>query len=130
MASFDVIYELIEHIRKGMSSLLTPEVNRVVLGKVKILAVFKKDARAQVVGGRVLSGKLVRGALADVIRDGVSVMIAKVGQVQQNKEDVPEVAEGLETGMRIDIIDPKIAIEIKVGDVLEIYQEENISRNL
>ena len=130
LATFDVIYELIEYIRKKMAGLLDAEIRREVLGKVKILAVFKKDARAQVIGGRVLSGKLVRGAFCDVIRDGQSVMIAKVGQVQQAKQDVPEVAEGLETGMRIDIIDSKTAIDIEVGDILEIYQEESIARTL
>jgi translation initiation factor IF-2 len=130
LATFDVIYELIEYVRKQMASLLEAEVRREVVGKVKILATFKKDARAQVIGGRVLSGKLVRGAFCDVIRDGKSLMIAKVGQVQQAKQDVPEVAEGLETGMRIDIIDSKTVIDIEVGDVLEVYQEERIARTL
>ena len=130
IATFDVIYELIEHIRKQMAGLLTAEVRREVLGKVKILALFKKDSRAQVIGGRVLSGKLVRGAFCDVIRDGQSVMLAKVNQIQQAKQDVPEVSEGLETGMRIDMIDSKSAIDIEVGDILEIYQEESIARTL
>ena len=57
-------------------------------------------------------------------------MLAKVGQVQQAKQDVPEVSEGLETGMRIDIIDSKSAIDIEVGDILEVYQEESIARTL
>ena len=130
VASFDVIYELIEHIRKEMAGMLDAEVRREVVGKVKILALFKKDSRNQVVGGRVLSGKLVRGALCDVQRDGKSIMLAKVGQVQQAKQDVPEVAEGFETGMRIDIIDSRTAVDIEVGDILEIYQEESIARTL
>ncbi len=130
LATFDVIYELIEHIRKEMALLLDAEVRREILGKVKVLAEFKKDSRAQVIGGRVLSGKLVRGALVDVLRDGKSVMMAKVGQVQQNKQDVPEVSEGLETGMRIDNIDQKNVVDIKVGDILEVYREDKIARSL
>ncbi len=130
LATFDVIYELIEYIRKEMGSLLSLEVRNIPLGKIKVLATFKKDARAQVVGGRVTSGKVVRGAFCDVTRDGKSVMIAKIGQVQQSKEDVPEVNEGFETGVRVDILDPKTAVDIKVGDILEIYQEERISRSL
>ena len=130
LATFDVIYELIEHIRKEMGAMLDAEVRREVLGKVKILAEFKKDSRSQVIGGRVLSGKLVRGAFCDVQRDGKSVMIGKVGQVQQAKQDVPEVSEGLETGMRIDIIDPKVVVDIKVGDILEVFTEEKIARSL
>ncbi len=130
LATFDIIYELIEYIRKQMAGLLDAEIRRIDLGKVKILAEFKKDSKSQVVGGRVLSGKLVRGALVDIMRDGKSLMIAKVGQVQQNKQDVTEVAEGLETGMRIDIIDSKTAIDIQVGDILEIFEEEKIARSL
>ncbi|MBP9822007.1 MAG: translation initiation factor IF-2 [Candidatus Pacebacteria bacterium] len=130
LATFDVIYELIEYIRKQMAGMLDAEVRREVVGKVKILALFKADSRSQVIGGRVLSGKLIRGALCDVIRDGKSIMLAKVGQVQQAKQDVPEVAEGLETGMRIDIIDSRSAIDIQVGDILEIYKEEQIARTL
>ncbi len=130
LGSFDIIYELVEYIRKQMAALLPSEIRRILLGKVKILATFKKDAKAQIVGGRVTNGRLVRGAFADVVRDGKSLMIGKVGQVQQNKEDVPEVNEGFETGMRIDIIDSKTAVDIKVGDVLEIFQEEKISRSL
>ena len=130
LATFDVIYELIEYIRKEMAGMLAAEVRREVLGKVKILALFKKDSRAQVIGGRVLSGKLVRGALCDVMRDGKSIILAKVGQVQQAKQDVPEVSEGLDTGMRIDIIDSRTAVDIEVGDILEVYQEESIARTL
>jgi len=130
LATFNVIYELIEYIRKEMAGLLDVEIRRDVLGKVKILALFKNDARSQVVGGRVLSGKLVRGSFCDVIRDGKSIMLAKVGQVQQDKQDVPEVSEGLETGMRIDIIDTKAVVDIQVGDILEVYNEEKIARIL
>lgn len=130
LETFDVIYELIEHIRKEMAGLLEAEVRRIELGKVKILMEFKSDSKSQVVGGRVISGKLVRGAFCDVTRDGKSVMIAKVGQVQQDKQDVPEVTEGLETGMRIDIIDSRTVTDIKKGDILEIYQEEHIARTL
>ena len=129
LATFDVIYELVEYIRREMSALLAPEVTKNQLGKVRILALFKSDARSQVVGGRVTSGKLVRGALCDVIREGKSVMTAKVGQVQRNKEDVPEVAEGLETGIRVDMIDGE-TVEIREGDTLEIYREEETSRSL
>jgi translation initiation factor IF-2 len=130
LATFDVIYELVEHIRKEMAGFLNAEVRREIVGKVKILALFKNDSKAQVVGGRVLSGKLVRGALCDVQRDGQSVMLAKVGQVQQAKKDVPEVSEGFETGMRIDIIDSRTVVDIQVGDILEIYSEEQIARTL
>src|SRR3989344_5267378 len=59
--TFDVIYELIEAIRKNMAEQLDPEIQRTLLGKLKVLALFKKDSKSQIVGGKVLSGKAVRG---------------------------------------------------------------------
>ncbi len=149
--TFDVIYELIESIRKNMGKLLEPELQRTLLGKLKVLALFKKDPKFQVIGGKVLSGKVVRGAVVDVVRNGEIITKGKLGQLQQNKEDVSEVKEGLEAGIRLDSIpdspstppshkaskgqsrateDKQPFVEIAVGDILEIYEEEEISRSL
>ncbi|HVZ11071.1 MAG TPA: translation initiation factor IF-2 [Candidatus Paceibacterota bacterium] len=128
-ATFDIIYELIEYVRKEMANLLEPEVRRIPLGKVKILGVFKKDARFQVIGGRVTSGTLVRGALGEIVRDGNTVLTGKITQVQQNKEDVSEVHEGVEGGIRLEV-DPKKNPDVRVGDILEVYEEEKIARTL
>ena len=127
---FDVIYELVEVIRKNMADLLEPEIKRTLMGKLKVLAIFRNESKYKVVGGKVLSGKVVRGAVVDVIRDGEVVSKGKLGQLQQNKEDVSEVKEGLEAGIRFDPIQDKPFEEIKEGDVLEIYEEEEIKGTL
>lgn len=128
--TFDVIYELVETIRKNMGGLLEPEVKRTLLGKLKVLALFKKGSKYQVIGGKVLSGKMIRGAAVDVIRNGEIVGKGKLGQLQHNKEDVGEVKEGLEAGIRLDVISDQPFIEVTVGDILEIYEEEKIARTL
>jgi len=128
--TFDVIYELIETIRKNMAGLLEPEVNRAQLGRIKILAVFKKSAKSQIFGGKVLSGKAVRGVMGEVTRGDSVVASGKIGQLQHNKEDVSEVKEGLEAGIRLDVIFDKPFAEVSVGDILEIYEEEKIQRSL
>lgn len=127
---FKVIYELIETIRKDMADLLEPEVKRSLLGKLKVIALFKKSAKNQVVGGKVLSGKVSRGAAIDIIRNGETIGKSRLGQLQCNKEDVSEVKEGLEAGIRLDILPGQPFIDVAQGDILEIYEEEQTRRTL
>jgi translation initiation factor IF-2 len=130
--TFDVIYNLAEAVRLIMSDLLEPEIKRIPLAKVKVLAIFKNLAKSQIVGGKVIQGKVVRGAMIDVIREGTPVITGKLGQLQHDKVDVAEVAEGFEAGIRFDLL-PESTVSppvIKEGDILEIYQEERIKRSI
>jgi len=126
--TFDIIYELIEAFRQAMADLLDPEIQRNVLGTLKVLALFKKEGRAQILGGKVGSGKITRGSLVDVVRGGKPLKLGKVTQLQQSKEDVGEVREGIECGLRIDI--SQSDVEVKEGDILETYEEEKITQSL
>ncbi len=123
--TYDIIYEIIESIKKDLSELLEPEINKIPLGKAKILATFKTTDRYQIIGGKVMSGKIVKGSLFDIIRNSNVVAQGKIIQLQHNKADVEEVTEGLEFGIKFE--GPQIVQE---GDVLEIYQEEKIIRSL
>ena len=130
IATFDIIYELIEYVREQMVDLLGPVVTKTALGKLKVLATFKKDPKFQVIGGRVLSGKAVRGGFADVMRNGSVVCIGKIAQLQHNKEDVSEVKEGLEGGIKLEPVSGLSFGEIQVGDILEMYEEQKSRRTL
>jgi len=129
---FQIIYELMESVKKKMSDLLDPEIKRVSLGKLKVLALFKKEVKSQVVGGKVTSGKIKRGAMIDVLRNNQAVSTGRLSQLQQQKADVEEVAEGLEAGVRFDFQVKNITpnMYIREGDVLEVYEEEKIRRSL
>jgi translation initiation factor IF-2 len=127
---FSVIYELIEQARKEMSALLDPEIKRIDLGKLKVLALFKQETKAQIVGGKVTSGKIEKGALVDVVRGKDKVLNAKIGQLQQNKNATNEVKEGLEAGLKLDYLSNDEGKDIREGDVLEVYKEERIQRSL
>jgi translation initiation factor IF-2 len=128
ISNFEIIYDLIGFIREELGGLLKPEIIRKNLGKLRVLAIFKKDSRAQVIGGKVISGQVLRGAIGEINRGGKLFVTGKIGQLQQNKQDVPEVKEGLECGIRFDIL--KDGVEIKEGDILEIYEEEKLARSL
>jgi len=128
IVAFDVIYKMVEFIRSEMGLLLEPEVQRTLLGKLRVLALFKKDAKSQIVGGKVTSGKIIRGSVVDIVRAQNKIGSGKLGQLQQNKDDMTEVKEGLEAGLRVDF--GKEAVDIKEGDIIECYEEEKIQRTL
>ncbi|MDO8494901.1 MAG: translation initiation factor IF-2 [bacterium] len=130
--TFDIIYELLEEIKKRMSTLLDPEVNRIPLGRLKVLALFKKDVKSQIVGGKVVSGKIKRGALVDVMRSNAVVVTGRLGQLQAQKADTDEVAEGSEAGLRVDFFNKAMTpnLYIREGDILDIYEEERIQRSI
>ena len=116
---YEVIYKLVENVRAALESLLKPEVLRQDLGRAKVLAIFRKDKDAMVVGGQVTKGKLVLQAKADVLRNDVVVLTGTIGQLQQNKIVVDRVEHGKECGIRF-VGKPWL----EVGDVLEVYEEE------
>ncbi|OGN04559.1 MAG: translation initiation factor IF-2 [Candidatus Yanofskybacteria bacterium RIFCSPHIGHO2_01_FULL_44_17] len=129
--SFDIIYELVETARSILADLLDPEIRRTLLGKLKILAVFKNSAKSQIVGGKVTQGKITRGAVLDVIRNGATLITGKLGQLQHNKADIAEVSEGLEAGIRFDMQSQPLPQQlIKEGDTVEAYHEEKIKRTI
>lgn len=126
----DIIYELAEVVRSIMSDLLDPEIRRVPLGKIKILALFGVEGKSQIVGGKIIQGKVVRGAQVEVVRNNNIVARGKLAQLQQGKKDVAEVGEGFEVGVRYEgVVETTLSL-IRVGDLLDIYQEEKIKRSL
>lgn len=126
--SFDIIYELIETIRKDLTALLPTQTQRNVIGKLRVLAIFKKDARSIILGGRVTSGSVRKGAIVDVVRNDVPTRVGKISSLQQEKEDVTEVAQGVECGMRIDT--SAFDGDIQEGDILEFITEEQVQQTL
>lgn len=123
--SYSVIYELVEDVKEQMSELLEPEIKRVDLGRLKVLAVFKNLKRGIVVGGKVMNGKMVKGEFIEILRDKEPQGIGTLIQLQQNKQDVAEVKEGLECGITFEGKE-----KIFAGDVLLSYKEEKIKRKL
>jgi translation initiation factor IF-2 len=123
--TYRVIYELVGDIKNEMSELLEPEIIRTDLGKLKILAVFKSTKGDMIVGGRIMSGKLVKGEKIELIRDKQSIDNGELIQLQHNKQDVSECKEGLECGLAY-----RGKEKIQAGDILLCYKEEKVKRKL
>jgi len=123
--TFEVIYELVEEVKKGLSKLLEPEIVREELGKLKVIAIFRKEKSRMIVGGKVTSGKVVNKTRIDVIRDKEKITSGRITQLQHNKKDVPEIEKGKEAGI---LFEGEPIIE--EGDILEVYREEKKKREL
>ena len=117
--TFDVIYDLVEGVRKFMEKILEPEVERVDLGKVKILAIFLTEKNRQIAGGKVIEGEIKKGTQIEVLRGEELVGRGRLINLQRDKKDVDKVIKGQECGILFEG-----DIKIEEGDVLVIYTEE------
>ena len=125
IAESDIIYDLCDAIKKEFIGILPPKIVRSDIGRARILAIFKRDAVRQIVGGRVVSGKIVRGAVCDIERQKKAVGQGKVRDLQHGKKAAPEVREGLEFGVLIES-----SVEIMEGDELAFFTEETVHQTI
>jgi translation initiation factor IF-2 len=122
---YNVIYDLVDDVKKAMSGLLAPTLRETMLGNATILEVFKVSKVGNVAGCRVTDGVVERGAHVRLIRDSVVVHQGKLSQLKRFKDDAREVAAGQECGMAFENYH-----DMKVGDVIECYRVESVQRTL
>src|SRR6195256_381815 len=122
---YNIIYDLVDDVKKAMSGLLTPERRETMLGNAQILEIFNVSKVGKVAGCRVTDGKVERGAGVRLIRDNVVVHEGKLSQLKRFKDDAREVVVGQECGMAFENYQ-----DMRVGDVIEFYRVETIQRSL
>jgi translation initiation factor IF-2 len=122
---YDIIYNLIDDVKKAMSGLLAPTLRETMLGNAVILEVFKVSKVGNVAGCRVTDGVVERGANVRLIRDSVVVHQGKLSQLKRFKDDAREVAAGQECGMAFENYQ-----DMKAGDNIECYRVESVQRTL
>ncbi|MFA5092016.1 MAG: translation initiation factor IF-2 [Candidatus Paceibacterota bacterium] len=120
-----VIYKLFDDVKARLQAMFPAEIIRTDLGKVEILKVFRADKSGQIVGGRVTDGRVTLGAQAVLYRGEQPLADGKVLQVQSGKNDVNEVRQGQECGIKVSFKTTALA-----GDTLEIFIEEKRERKL
>jgi translation initiation factor IF-2 len=123
--NYDIIYELFEGIKKDAAKLLDPSIEKEDLGKLKVVAIFRKEKTRMIVGGKVTDGKIVNKTQIDIIRGEEKIGSGKIIQLQHNKQDMAEIEKGREAG----ILFEGDAI-VEEGDVLECYRTERKKREL
>ena len=122
---YNIIYDLVDDVKKAMSGLLAPTVRETMLGNATILEIFKVSKVGNVAGCRVTDGVVERGANVRLIRDSVVVHEGKLSQLKRFKDDAREVVAGQECGMAFENYQ-----DMKVGDIIECYRVDTVQRSL
>jgi translation initiation factor IF-2 len=122
---YNIIYDLVDDIKKAMSGLLAPTLRETMLGNAQILEVFNISKVGKVAGCRVTDGTVERGANVRLIRDNVVVHEGKLSTLKRFKDEVKEVQSGQECGMAFENYG-----DMRAGDVIECYRVETIQRSL
>ncbi len=122
---YNIIYNVIDDIRKALEGMLEPEKREEFLGTAEVRETFKISKVGTVAGCFVTEGKILRNARARLIRNGIVIYDGKIVSLKRFKDDVKEVEAGLECGIALENYN-----DIKVGDVIEAYNILEIKRKL
>jgi translation initiation factor IF-2 len=122
---YSIIYNAIEEIRSAMEGMLMPEVREEIVATLEIREIFKVTKVGTVAGCYVKEGKITRNTRVRIIRDGIVIYTGELGSLKRFKDDVKEVVGGYECGLNIHNFN-----DIKVGDMVEGYQEFEVKKTL
>lgn len=118
---FSIIYDLIKYVKAEMKNIYKPEIVRRDIGKLKVLAIFRTENSSQIIGGKVIDGKIEANSSLEIWRGDSFIDKGKIDKLQSGKQDVNSVEAGQECGIRYE---GRPVIE--VGDTLSFYKEEEV----
>jgi translation initiation factor IF-2 len=122
---YDVIYEIIDHIKLALEGLLAPEEVEVSTGRAVVLQTFHISRFGTIAGSRVLNGTITRNDRIRVIRNQTVLNDYPIGSLRSVKDDVREVRRGMECGIRLEGFN-----DIKEGDELQAFRIDQVKRTL
>ena len=122
---YSIIYKAIEEIKEAMEGMLSPEFKEEIVGTAEIRETFKITKFGTIAGCYVTDGRINRNHQVRIIREGIVVYTGELGSLKRFKDDVKEVKNGYECGLNIAKYN-----DIKVGDVVEAYEEVEVNRKL
>lgn len=118
---YNVIYDAVDDVTAAMKGMLAPKFRETVVGSIEVREVFKITGVGAVAGAYVTTGKAVRNGKVRIYRDDIKIYEGNILALKRFKDDVKEVAAGYECGVSVENYN-----DIKVGDVFEIYQMEEV----
>ncbi len=122
---YNIIYEALESIEKGLSGLLEPDIKETISGSAEIQKVFKVSNAGKIAGSKVIDGEIKNKSKARIIRDGVVVYTGEITSIFREKNQVKEVKSGLECGISL-----KDFIDFKEKDIIEAFEATKIERQI
>ena len=122
---YSIIYDAIEEVKAAMEGMLAPVVKEVVTSSIEVREVFHITKVGTVAGAMVKEGKVKRSDKARLIRDGIVIFSGSINALKRFKDDVKEVAFNYECGISLVNFN-----DLKVGDVIETYEEVEVKQTL
>lgn len=122
---YNIIYDAVDELKAAMSGMLAPEKREEVIGTAEIRTVFVASKIGTVAGCMVTNGHVTRSAHFRLLRDNVVIYTGELDSLKRMKDDVKEVKEGFECGIKL-----KNYNDIKEGDILELFEVKEIARTI
>ncbi|MBA3828300.1 MAG: translation initiation factor IF-2 [Taibaiella sp.] len=123
--TYSIIYDAIEEIKSAMEGLLEPKVEKKTVSNIEVREIFKIGGIGTIAGCYVLDGKMARSTKLNLVRDGIVIYNGELSSLKRFKDDVKEVNAGYECGLMI-----KNYNDMRVGDIIEGYEEVEVKRTL
>ena len=125
ISSYNIIYEVLDFIKKKMSGLLSPDVEEQVIGSAEILEIFKVSKVGKVAGSKVIEGEILNDSNARLIRDGAIIYSGKINSIFREKNQAKQVAAGLECGITL-----KDFNDFQKKDIIEVFNSKITERTI
>jgi translation initiation factor IF-2 len=123
--TYNVIYDVIDDIKKAMEGLLTPIRKEKILGRAEVIQAFHVSKVGTIAGSKIIEGKITRGAFARLIRNDVVIHEGKISSLKRFKDDVKEALTGYECGIKLENFN-----DVHSNDLVEAYTYEEIAPKL
>jgi translation initiation factor IF-2 len=120
---YDVVYQVTDDITSAIRGLYEPTFIEVYQGRAEVRRVFQVDGRNAIAGSHVLDGRVTRGAIVKVLRDGEVVVTSRIDRLRRFKDDVREVTQGYDCGITLEDF-----ADFMEGDLLEahVVEQQNL----
>ena len=122
---YNVIYDLIDDVRAALSGMLSPEMREEIVGIAEVRDVFRSPKFGLIAGCMVIEGTVYRSKPIRVLRDNLVIYEGELESLRRFKDDANEVRNGTECGIGV-----KNYTDVKVGDLIEVFDVNEIARSL
>ena len=125
ISSYNIIYEVLDYIKKKMSGLLSPDIQEKVTGTAQILEIFKVSGAGKVAGSKITEGEINSTSDVRIIRDGAIIYTGKVSSIFREKNQVKQVSGGQECGITV-----KDYMDFQKNDTIEAFSVTSTERSI
>ena len=122
---YNVIYDLIDDVKAALSGMLSPELREEIVGIAEVRDVFRSPKFGLIAGCMVTEGTVYRSKPIRVLRDNIVIYEGELESLRRFKDDANEVRSGTECGIGV-----KNYTDVKVGDLIEVYDVNEVARSL